>query len=440
MCATYRCSSPKASERITRMASNAAGPATCGICSELFTDSRMLPCLHSFCKKCLQKLYDEHGVNKTLKCPTCEECARVPGEGVNGFFQDLRRSYEADVAQYEAKLKSSSDQNCERCIKTDNGPAVCFCCNCCCLLCEKCEEDHQTWRETLSHKLVDVGEAASKGNVLQNIEKKPLLCALHDDKKLRFFCVTCQTLICRDCIILEHTGHQYNRIEKVAEKEKKDLLSLVDDAEAAKAKMESAMSQGEKTIQCVQSVKKSVDKSITTTFKKLRDALDRREAALLAKSKEICDGKVKSLSMQHDKQKHIRDKIGYACQMIRIAAQTYSPTEVLSIKRAMKERQQDLLKQFRKCQLEPRENERIHAFLQASPICSAVATFGAVTCGSCPSTTTADLYIPRMIVEKEKQVIVTARDESRKPFPHGGESVVGEISMTGSTIHQSRPR
>ena len=286
-----------------------------------------------------------------------------------------------------------------------------------------------------------MGEAASKGNVLQNIEKKPLLCALHDDKKLRFFCVTCQTLICRDCMALEHKDHQYNRIEKVAEKEKKDLLSLVDGAEAAKAKMESAMSQGEKTIQCVQSVKKSVDKSITTTFKKLRDALDRREAALLAKSKEICDGKVKSLSMQHDEQKQIRNKIGYACQMIRTAAQTYSPAEVLSIKKAMKERQQDLLKQFRKCQLEPRENERIHAFLQASPICSAVATFGAVTCGSCPSTTTAALYIPRMIVGKERKVIVTARDDSGKPFPHGGESVVGDIaaSLKNPTLLVSSP-
>ena len=417
------------------MASNTASPATCRLCSELFTDPRMLPCLHSFCKKCLQKLLDEHGVNNTLKCPTCEESAHVPGEGMNGFFQDLRRSYEAEVAHYEAKLKSSSDQNCERCIKTENGPAVCFCCNCCRLLCKTCKEDHQTWRETLNHKLVDVGEAAAKieGNILQNIPHKPLFCALHSDENLKFFCMTCQKLICRDCMALKHAGHQYDRIEDVAEKEKKDLRSLVDNAEVAKTKMENAMAQGEKTMQCVQSVKKSVDKSITTTFKKLHDALQSREVALLAKSEEICHGKVTSLSMQHDEQKQIRDKIAYTCQMILTAEQTYSPAEMLSIKRAMKERQEDLLKQFHKCQLEPRENERIHPYLQASPICSAIATFGAVTCGSCPSTTTASLYIPRMIVGKERKIVVTARDESGKPFPHGGEIVKGEISMAGST-------
>ena len=418
------------------MASNTASPATCELCSKLFTDPLMLPCLHSFCKKCLQKLLDEHGTDNELKCPTCEKAACVPGEGISGFPQDLRRGHEAEIAQYEAKVKSSSDQSCDRCIKSENGPAVCFCCNCCDFLCKMCKEDHQIWRKTLSHELVDVGEASAKkteGNVLQNIPHKPMFCALHSDENLKFFCETCQTLICRDCIILEHAGHQYNRIEKVGEKEKSDLLSVLDDAEAAKTKIESAMAQGEKTMQCVQSIKKSVDETITTTFKGLYDALHSREVVLLAKSEEIGLGKVTSLTIQHEELKRVRDNIADTCQMILTAAQTYSPAEMLSTKRTMKKRLQDLLKQFQECQLDPRENEMIHAYLQASPLCSAITSFGAITGGCCPSTTTASLYIPRMIVGKERKVIVTARDESGKPFPHGGESVKGEISMMGST-------
>ena len=418
------------------MASNTASTATCELCSKLFTDPRMLPCLHSFCKKCLQKLLDEHGTDNTLKCPTCEKATHVPGEGVNGFPQDLRRGYEAEIAQYEAKVKSSSDQSCDRCIKSENGPAVCFCCNCCDFLCKMCKEDHQIWRKTLNHELVDVGEDTAKkteGNVVQNIPHKPMFCALHDDENLKFFCETCQTLICRDCIILEHTGHQYNRIEKIAEKEKSDLLSVLDDAEAAKTKIESAVAQGEKTMQCVQSVKKSVDETITTTFNGLHDALRSREVALLAKSEEIGLGKVTALTIQHEELKRVRDNIADTCQTILTAAQTYSPVEILSTKRTMKERLQDLLKQFRECQLDPRENEMIHAYLQASPLCSAITSFGAVTGGCCPSTTTASLYIPRMIVGKERRVVVTAQDESGNPFPHGGESAKGEISMMGST-------
>ena len=98
----------------------------------------------------------------------------------------------------------------------------------------------------------------------------------------------------------------------------------------------------------------------------------------------------------------------------------------------MKERLQDLLKQFCECQLAPIENEMIRAYLQASPLCSAITSFGAVTGGCCPSTTTASLYIPRMIVGKERRVVITARDENGKPFPHYGEGVNAEISLMGS--------
>ena len=256
-----------------------------------------------------------------------------------------------------------------------------------------------------------MGEASAKkteGNVLTNIPHKPMFCTLHSDENLKFFCETCQTLICRDYIILEHTGHQYNRFEKVAEKERSNLLSVLDDAEAAKTKIESAMAQGEKTMQCLQLEKKSVEESITTTFKGLHDVLHSHEVALLAKSEEISLGKAASLSLQREELKKVRDKIANVYQMVFTALQTYSLAEMLSTKRTMKERLQDLLKQFWECQLAPIENEMIRAYLQASPLCSAITSFGAVTGGCCPSTTTASLYIPRMIVGKERRVIITA--------------------------------
>jgi len=47
--------------------------------------------------------------------------------------------------------------------------------------------------------------------------------------------------------------------------------------------------------------------------------------------------------------------------------------------------------------------------------------------------TTAALYIPRAVVGKEKKVVVTARDENGKPFPHGSESIKGAFFLMGST-------
>ena len=415
------------------MASNAASPATCELCSELFTDPRMLPCLHSFCKKCLQKLLEEHGTDENLKCPTCEKAACIPSIGVNGFPQDLRRRYEAEIALYEEKVESSSDQSCDRCIKSGNSPAVCFCCSCSEFLCKVCKGDHQTCRKTLNHELVDIIETSAtkkEGNFPANIARKPMFCARHNDENLS---ETCQTPICRDCIVLEHSGHKYDRIEKTADKEKGDLRQVLGEAEAAKTSIDDALAQVEKMMRCVQARKKSVNESIATKFKGLYSTLHSREAALLAKSEEVSIGKVTALTIQEEELTKVRDMIANTYQIILAAAQSYLPAEMLSIKSTMKERLQDLLKLFHECHLNPTENEMIYSYLQVSPLSDAIAAIGIVTGGCCPSTTTAALYIPRAVVGKERKVMITARDENGKPFTHGGERIEGVFSLMGST-------
>ena len=81
------------------------------------------------------------------------------------------------------------------------------------------------------------------------------------------------------------------------------------------------MAQGEKTMQCLQLEKKSVEESITTTFKGLHDVLHSHEVALLAKSEEISLGKAASLSLQQEELRKVRDKIANVYQMVLTAVQ-----------------------------------------------------------------------------------------------------------------------
>ena len=41
---------------------------TCSICLEDFTDPRALPCVHSYCKACLERLITPQG---KITCPQC---------------------------------------------------------------------------------------------------------------------------------------------------------------------------------------------------------------------------------------------------------------------------------------------------------------------------------------------------------------------------------
>ncbi len=123
----------------------------------------------------------------------------------------------------------------------------------------------------------------------------------------------------------------------------------------------------------------------------------------------------------------------FLSQLITRAVETYTPNQVLSTKKVMKARLHTLLKKFQETTLEPTTTAAMPLSLEVSPLLTEVATLGAVAGGSCPWMATADIYIPRATVNKERKVKVTARDEAGKPYPHGGEIVKGSFSLLGSS-------
>ena len=333
------------------MALNAPSSATCGLCSELYVDPRMLQCLHSFCSKCLKKVLEEQGSGTKIKCPTCEKTASLPEGGVDTLPKDLRKCHEAAVAHYDSKLQGEEKVNCDRCIETSNGPAVSFCINCCDFLCKVCSKDHKSWRKTLNHELQPVGssvKAESKvtKSLLKSIPVNPVNCQLHTDEALKFYCETCSKLVCQDCIIPEHSSHSYNCVEKVAEKETADFLSALESADGAKAKLDEAIAKGDQVMVQIQGNQKSIEESIEDAFKVLNEALQNHKKALLAKATEISLGKQTAVTIQGEEFKSLRNEIAETCKMIAAATQIYAPAEMLSIKGVVASKLQLLLKQF----------------------------------------------------------------------------------------------
>ena len=50
----------------------------CSICMEVYTDPRVLPCGHTFCRQCIEAFGE-------LACPVCREGFRLPNVGVVGL-------------------------------------------------------------------------------------------------------------------------------------------------------------------------------------------------------------------------------------------------------------------------------------------------------------------------------------------------------------------
>ena len=350
--------------------------------------------------------------------------------------KDLRKSYEAEVAQIASKMRSKEEISCDQCVDTSSGPAVSFCVNCSDFLCKACAKHHKTWRKTLNHELQPVGSSKPGSSVaakpLGNIPHKPMNCQLHEDETLKFYCKTCGTLICRDCMAIEHAGHKYDRIEKVAEKEKVHLVSLLRSAGDAKAKLDGAITKGSQVVQQVQAKKKVVEKDIKSAFKALNKALTTREQALLAKAGEISLGKQTALTMQGEELQSLRKEIIETSEMITAATKVYTPAEMLSAKGAMAKKLEQLLKQYQVANLEPCKSDAIPSKLDTTEVVTHIKSFGMITGGSFPGEAKTDHYISRATKGKQRKVAITACDISGKPFPHGGERVDATLSLLGS--------
>ena len=54
---------------------------SCSVCMTNFTDPKQLPCLHSFCLHCLQRIQRTSGIQETISCSECRQNFRIPGDG-----------------------------------------------------------------------------------------------------------------------------------------------------------------------------------------------------------------------------------------------------------------------------------------------------------------------------------------------------------------------
>ena len=164
----------------------------CSICMEEYEDPRALPCLHTFCYKCLVQINESSGdaVRRIfIKCPLCAELHQIPKEtGVAGFRKDFRiknlidhsetkspvavaSSIPRDVSQEEI---ISSEMDSESCSIHLGERLMYFCESSSCQMdiCEKCWScDHDTHSVKLLSKKVNDARDAVQQQMDKTIDK-----------------------------------------------------------------------------------------------------------------------------------------------------------------------------------------------------------------------------------------------------------------------------
>ena len=199
----------------------------CGICLELFQDPRSLPCLHTFCRECIQRSLNE---NRSLKCPVCRakhEFSAEEGElPVNEYaLQELplrRLQRQREIGGGEQQCKSCEEQ----------APLVAWCKDCDAMICQPCIVLHKKIVSLREHCVVQKGKVELRVEPTASFEKRTIVsvCLGHTGQELKYFCELCSALVCPECLLFGHKDHQFSMVKEARhslETKMEELASLV---------------------------------------------------------------------------------------------------------------------------------------------------------------------------------------------------------------------
>ena len=270
---------------------------TCPVCQEHYTEPKVLPCLHYYCKQCILKLALRTGTNKPFSCPECCKETTLPEGGVDklktAFFVHHLKSMYFTVERVHGKV----EVKCEGC--TDSGDqAEAFCHQCDEFICKECVKSHKRMKLFASHEVNSL-EDLKQGRARQIAVKDPPTnnCHIHEEP-LIVYCFDCDTVICHHCTAKVHRDHNFEFSKITAPDTKTSLLEELASLKQVTDNLSSAVEDIQTTKQEVEAQGDSVANTIHTSFNELQQILEKRKNELLHEASSKVQKKLNKLSVQ----------------------------------------------------------------------------------------------------------------------------------------------
>ena len=259
-------------------------PPKCTVCLDVQRDPRLLPCLHSYCKPCLEAILEKSMNRRILTCPQCRSSHAIPHGGINGFPQDQVLSNTVEVNALRDQLERGSTEKkppqCNMC--TEDDPATSFCSICGKYLCKFCETAHKRQVDFCSHNLTSLSELTSES--IASFTHCPVRCTTHAGEILKLYCKTCHKLICCVCTVIGHRDHVFGFTKDIRPQIQRDVMRTATKLRLKQQEYESHLGflidMEKQRIQHSSQLKKEIQENFDTHIKALqndRDELIERE-------------------------------------------------------------------------------------------------------------------------------------------------------------------
>ena len=306
---------------------------SCSVCSDIFTDPKHLPCLHSFCLHCLKQWHrTSHGCD-TIRCPKCQAVSRIPE---SGDLKDLPTSFYLNglIDVLAIKECRSSQVRCGNCEKKSSETSYCF--HCCIFYCGECVTGHNIMRNNKDHRVLALKDFQDKD--YEDVLKRPVFCAKqrHEKEELKYFCKNCELAVCQTCVALSHSGHSLEHIEDEAERQKIEMKSMIETQRRnLQAKMNAVRKLDEdyaKLIQQCEEVKGDVQRTVDNLFANI----EAKKKTIFAAVEDQTKKSLESLTTQKIEMEHqIEVTKSSLDKADKVLTRSANPAEVVQVKTSL---------------------------------------------------------------------------------------------------------
>ncbi|XP_066265862.1 tripartite motif-containing protein 3-like [Branchiostoma lanceolatum] len=252
---------------------------TCDVCQNIFNNPRVLPCLHTFCSRCLEVWRKR---KNQFTCPTCRHQVSLQGTDVTSLPLNF---YINNLLDFRALQKSEESHNhCQMCESAARVEGTCA--DCRYLLCKNCITAHGNIPALKDHYIITLDDLKNPSS--RQKYTRAQYCPKHTDQRLIYYCLPCTKLVCQTCTTTVHRpgiDHDPQEVGEVAQKFKADLEILAGKAQQTADNLKKTDSTVSMELTTITANCDREEKKIQEHFEQLRAKLDQEEQEMRDKLK-----------------------------------------------------------------------------------------------------------------------------------------------------------
>ncbi|XP_062423550.1 tripartite motif-containing protein 3 isoform X1 [Rhea pennata] len=357
----------------------------CSICLDRYRNPKVLPCLHTFCERCLQNYIPPQSL--TLSCPVCRQTSILPEKGVAALQNNFFITNLMEVLQRDPESAGLHP-----------GPGL---------------------------------------DPVSAVTGQPLSCPNHEGKVMEFYCESCETAMCHECTEGEHREHVTVPLRDVVEQHKAALQQQLDAIKSRLPQLAAAIGLVTEISKQLVDRKNEAVSEISSTFEELEKALQQRKGLLVRDLEATCGAKQKVLQAQLDALRQGQENILSSCTFTEQALHHGTETEVLLVKKQMSERLSELASQ--EFPEHPHENDQLDYVVETDGVRKSILNLGVLitTSATAHKTVATGEGLRHAVVGQPSSLSVTTKDKDGELVRSGSASLRFQVTAPDGSAAES---